>query len=221
MHSGRNMNFGSSQSDRLAVIPRTGQSPNLAAQALAVALRVLPEQWHQHFGYRPLLAETFTDPEAYAGTLPVAAADLDSLLDVFRHGPDPRADNIRYRIGPVLTLVAMALLAGRREIAEIARFATTLTQAQHRRLGLPRKRATRRFYQVPGSSVFNQVLTWMDTEAFATLLSGWLEARAGRLPRTARDGIALLRPTHGSHGGELVHLRDKPLIQFTGRIVAT
>jgi hypothetical protein len=28
----------------------------------------------------------------------------------------------------VLTLIALALLAGRREIAEIARFATTLTQ---------------------------------------------------------------------------------------------
>ena len=45
-------------------------------------------------------------------------------LDVFRQAPDPRDSNTRYRIGPVLTLIAMALLAGRREIAEIARFAT-------------------------------------------------------------------------------------------------
>jgi hypothetical protein len=45
-----------------------GTAPNLASQALAAAVRVLPGQWRQHFGYRPLLAESFTDPEAYAGT---------------------------------------------------------------------------------------------------------------------------------------------------------
>ncbi len=261
------------QNRRFLLLTRKGQSPNLASQALAAVLRVLPEHWHQHFGYRPLLAETFTDPEAYAGTCykasnwepvgfsagyrrhradfyvlnerpkklwlyplgpnakallwavqvpegcraglgaapsgtsPVAAADLDSLLDVFRHAPDPRDDNTRYRIGPVLTLVAMALLAGRREIAEIARFATTLTQAQHRRLGLPRKRATRRFYQVPGSSAFYQVLTRMDSEAFATLLNGLLQARAGRLPAALaldgnmiRDHIGLLTLAQHEYG---------------------
>ena len=42
--------------------------PNLASQSLAAALRVLPQQWQEHFGYRPLLAETFTDPELHAGT---------------------------------------------------------------------------------------------------------------------------------------------------------
>ncbi len=180
------------QNRRFLLLTAKGQAPNLASQALAAALRVLPEHWHQHFGYRPLLAETFTDPEAYAGTcykasnwepvgfsagyrrhradfyipnerpkklwlyplapnaqtllravpvpevcraglgappsgtLPVPTEDLDSLLDVFRQAPDPRDDNTRYRIGPVLTLIALALLAGRREIAEIARFATTV-----------------------------------------------------------------------------------------------
>ena len=53
---------------------------------------------------------------------------MDSLLDVFRRAPDPRDTHTRYRIGAVLTLIAMALLAGRREIAEIARFATTITR---------------------------------------------------------------------------------------------
>src|SRR5213075_2070882 len=150
---------------------------------MAAALRALRGHWQGCFGYRPLLAESFTDPEAYAGTcykasnweavgfsagysrhradfyipnerpkrqwlrpievpeecragltappsgaLPVNAEQLDSLLDVFRKAPDPRESNTRYRIGPVLTLIAMALLAGRREIAEIARFATTLSQ---------------------------------------------------------------------------------------------
>ena len=91
------------------------------------------------------------------------------------------------------------MLAGRREIAEIARFATTLTPPQRRRLGLPRKPGTRGFYQVPGYGVFYQVLTRMDPEAFATLLTDWLQARAGRLPaalaldgKMIRDHIGLL-----------------------------
>jgi hypothetical protein len=252
------------QNRRFLLLTAKGQSPNLASQVLGAALRALPEQWRQRFGYRPLLAESFTDPEAHAGTcykasnweavgwsagyqrhradfyvpnarpkklwlhplapeakallralqvpedcraglgttpsgtLPVKAEQLDSLLDVFRRAPDPREDNTRYRIGPVLTLIALALLAGRREIAEIARFATTLTQPQRRRLNLPRKNGTR-FYQVPGYGVFYQVLTRMDPGALATLLNGWLQARAGTLPaalaldgKMIRDHIGLL-----------------------------
>ena len=253
------------QNRRFLLLTPKGAAPNLASQCLALALRVLPEQWRQRFGYRPLLAESFTDPEAYAGTaykasnwepvgfsagyarhradfyvpnerpkklwlyaltpdakallrapqlpeacraallappsgtLPVPVAQMDSLLDVFRRAPDPRDQNTRYRIGPVLTLIALALLAGRREIAEIARFATTLTQPQRRRLNLPLKRGTKRFYQVPGYDVFYQVLTRMDPEAFAARLTGWLQQHAGALPaalaldgKMIRDHIGLL-----------------------------
>lgn len=254
------------QNRRFLVLAPKGGAPNLASQAMGAALRVLPEQWQERFGYRPLLAESFTDPEAYegtcykasnweavglsagysrhhradfyianerpkklwlrplvpearqllralelpaafragltaspSGTLPVNAEQVDSLLHVFRTAPDPRDSNTRYRIGPVLTLIAMALLAGRREIAEIARFASKLTQAQRRRIGLPRKKGTRAFYQVPGYGVFYQVLTRMDPEALATRLNGWLQSRAGTLPQALaldgkmiRDHIGLL-----------------------------
>jgi hypothetical protein len=253
------------QNRRFLMLTDKGRSPNLASQAMGAALRQLPEQWQQRFGYQPLLAESFTDPEAYAGTcykasnweavgfsegysrhradfyvanqrpkklwlrplvaeagqrlravqvpeesraglsaaasgtLPVKAEQVDSLLEVFRQAPDPRDDNTRYRIGPVLTLIALALLAGRREIAEIARFATTLTPPQRRRLGLPLKKGRRRFYQVPGYGVFYQVLTRMDPEAFAQRLNGWLQSRAGILPaalaldgKMIRDHIGLL-----------------------------
>lgn len=243
------------QNRRFLVLAQKGQLPNLASQAMGAALRALPEQWRQYFDYRPLLAESFTDPEAYAGTcykasnwqavgysagysrhraefyipnerpkrlwlrplvsdarqilrsvqvpqdcrtglvaapsgtLPVNALQMGSLLEVFRKGPDPRDANTRYRIGPVLTLIAMALLAGRREIAEIARFATTLNQPQRRRLGLPLKKGTRAFHEVPGYGVFYQVLTRMDPEAFAARLNDWLQSRAGTLPQAlAMDG---------------------------------
>lgn len=243
------------QNRRFLVLAAKGQSPNLASQAMGAALRTLPDQWRERFGYRPLLAESFTDPEAYAGTcykasnwepvghsegysrhradfyianerpkrlwlrelgpkarahlraaqvpedsraglvdppsgvLPVTQAQMKSLLDVFRRAPDPRDTNTQYRTGPVLTLIAMALLAGRRDVAEIARFATTLSQPQRRQLGLPRKPATRAFHKVPGYGVFYQVLTRMDPEPFAALLSQWLLQRAGTLPQAlAMDG---------------------------------
>ncbi|HTV62536.1 MAG TPA: ISAs1 family transposase [Verrucomicrobiae bacterium] len=253
------------QNRRFLVLAAKGASPHLASQAMGAALRGLAQQWRERFGYRPLLAESFTDPEAYAGTcykasnweavgysagyrrhradfyqangrpkrlwlrplvaqarqqlravqvpadcrggltappsgaLPVNAGQADSLLDVFRTAPDPRQANTRYRIGPVLTLIAMALLAGRREIAEIARFARTLTPRQRRRLGLPRKKGTRAFYEVPGYSVFYQVLTRLDPEAFAIRLNGWLQSQTGTLPQALaldgkmiRDHIGLL-----------------------------
>jgi hypothetical protein len=243
------------QNRRFLVLTPKGQSPNLASQAMGAALRVLADHWGEAFGYRPLLAESFTDPEAYAGTcykasnwepvghsegysrhradfhlanerpkklwlrelcpkaraqlravqlpeasrggliappsgvLPVTLPQMNSLVEVFRHAPDPRARNTQFRIGPVLTLVAMALLAGRRDIAEIVRFATTLRPGQRRQLGLPRKSATRAFYKVPGYGVFYAVLTRLDAEAFAALLNQWLLARAGTLPQAlAMDG---------------------------------
>lgn len=253
------------QNRRFLVLGEKGRSPNLASQAMGAALRALPAQWQEHFGYRPLLAESFTDPEAYAGTcykasnwepvgfsagyarhradfyvpnerpkrlwlraldaqarrhlravtvpadcvggllappsgvLPLTRPQMLALEEVFRQAPDPRAKNTRFRIGPVLTLIAMALLAGRRDIAEIARFASTLTPTQRHQLGLPRKRGTQAFYQVHGYAVFYQVLTRLDPAAFAELLGGWLQTRAGTLPQALaldgkmiRDHIGLL-----------------------------
>ena len=36
-------------------------------------MRALPEHWQEHFGYEPLLCETFTDIESHAGTCYKAA----------------------------------------------------------------------------------------------------------------------------------------------------
>jgi hypothetical protein len=66
-------------------------------------------------------------------------------------------------------------------------------------LGLPHKQGTRAFYEVPGYSVFYQVLTRLDPEPFAQRLSDWLQAQNGRLPQALaldgkmiRDHIGLL-----------------------------
>jgi hypothetical protein len=243
------------QNRRFLVLADKLAAPNLASQTLAAALRALPEHWSQTFGHRPLLAESFTDPEAYAGTcyqacnweavgssagysrhradfyvanerpkrlwlfaldprarahlraaevpaecrpgvvappsgvLPVDQPQLLSLFEVLQKAPDPRAKNTRFRIGAVLTLVALALLAGRRDLAAIVRFAQTLHPRQRRLLGLPLRKGTRAFYEVPGYGVFYAVLGRLDHVAFAALLSDWLLAHAGTLPQAlAMDG---------------------------------
>lgn len=86
-------------------------------------------------------------PEAYAkalstlpqGLLPLSTGQFDTLRKAFAAVSDPRrkAGNHQFSIGMDLSLVAMALLSGRREIAEITRFAQSLNQDQRKRLGLP------------------------------------------------------------------------------------
>lgn len=243
------------QNRRYLLLHARGTEPNLASQALAAATRALPDQWRAQFGYRPLVAESFTDPEAFAGTcykatgwvpvglsrghrrhradyyqpgerpkrlwckelapaaratlcapevpaesqaglvaaphgvLPVGVKQQRSLLELFTRAPEPRGRNTRFKIGPVLALIALALLAGKRQISEIARFATRLKPKQRAALRLPRKKGTKAFYEVPGYSVFYEVLTRMDPEQFAQLLSGWLTQQQGGLPGAlALDG---------------------------------
>jgi hypothetical protein len=123
------------------------------------------------------------------GLLPLDQAQRRSLMEVLRKAPDPRGKNTRFRIGPLLSIVSMALLCGARQISEIARFANRLHPRQRAELGLPIKKGACRFYEVPTYSVFYEVLTRMDAQAFAVLLSGWLGEQQGALPGAlALDG---------------------------------
>ena len=227
--------------------------------AMGAALRALPSQWSDAFGYRPVLAESFTDPEAHhgttykatnwielgttagysrsrldfyipnerpkrlwclelvpkarsilrsrdlpaeyapalssvpAGVLPLSQPQFDSLRKAFSQVPDPRKGrNKRFRIGLLLSLIAMALLSGRREIAEIARFAQSLTQEQRKKLGLPLKKGTQAFRVVPGYLVFYRLLYRVDPKALNEVLNTWLASNASTLPQAlAMDGKML------------------------------
>ncbi len=53
---------------RFLVLEAT-RRPNLASQCLGAGLRELVGQWESQHGYRPLLAESFSDPENHAGTV--------------------------------------------------------------------------------------------------------------------------------------------------------
>lgn len=243
------------QNRRFLVLKERGQEPNLASAALAAACRKLPAQWKNVFGYEPLFAESFTDPEAYKGTcykasgwinvgmsqgnsrsgadfytpnqspkclwlkelrphaksmltaaplapehakavvdvtsgkMPLSPAAQRSLLETLRQVEDPRGKNTRFRIGPVLAIVTMAMLCGARQVSEIARFATRLRPKQRAELGLPLKTDSKVLYAVPSYAVFYQVLSHIDSEKFAKALTGWLAGREDALAGTlALDG---------------------------------
>jgi hypothetical protein len=243
------------QNRRYLLLHPKGKEPNLASQALAAGCRALPEQWQERFGYAPLLAETFTDPESYAGTcykasgwepvgmsqgsqrhradfyvrhgrpkrlwmkelvpqarekaralqlhesmekaltpppsgmLLLKPAQSLSLLEALRKVPDPRQSNTRFRIGPLLTLITMALLSGASNVAQIARFATRLQPKQRAALALPIKKGTRRFYEVPDYQVFYYLLRRLDPEVLAVAVNDWLASQAGTLaPALSLDG---------------------------------
>ena len=53
---------------RFLVVEAT-RRPNLASRCLGLALRGLAGAWSREHGYRPLLAESFSDPESHAGTV--------------------------------------------------------------------------------------------------------------------------------------------------------
>ena len=176
------------QNRRFGLLCEKGAHPNLASRILGAAVKALPEQWRTHFGYVPLLAETFTDLEAFEGTcykaagweplgrtkgfsrhkadfyvpndrpkklwvkplrknalsllrapqlppehragahssahgvMPITQPQMESLHECLSHVPDPRAANRVFHIGAVLSIVAMALLSGYRDICQILRF---------------------------------------------------------------------------------------------------
>lgn len=53
------------QNRRFSLLFKPGEHPNLASKILGAAVRELPGLWLKRFGYRPLMAETFTDVEAF------------------------------------------------------------------------------------------------------------------------------------------------------------
>jgi len=78
----RDKYIGWSTAARMANLPRVVcnsrfllcvQVPNLASHALSLALDRLPDDWHERYGVRPVLVETFVDPRRFSGTCYKAA----------------------------------------------------------------------------------------------------------------------------------------------------
>jgi len=56
------------QNRRFCLLTQRGEAPNLASQVLGACLRRLRADWLERFGYQPLIAETFVDPQQAQGT---------------------------------------------------------------------------------------------------------------------------------------------------------
>ena len=82
---------------RFLLLHAEGKEPNLVSQTLAFACRELPRRWREHFGYAPLLAETFTDPESFEGTCYKASGweAVDPSQGHSRHRADSYVPNQR------------------------------------------------------------------------------------------------------------------------------
>jgi hypothetical protein len=130
------------------------------------------------------------------GQMPLKPLQMRSLADALRRVPDPRAKNRIYPLGALLTVIAMALLSGARDVAQILRFSWRLLPAQRAALGFRRKPG-QKVFQMPGYGVYWSVLVALDLDAFAQVLSDWLSAQAGSLPSAlALDG-KMIRDTIG------------------------
>ena len=240
---------------RFLVLGKT-RMPNLASRSLAIALKALPEQWEQAHGYRPLLAETFSDIEQFAGTcykasgwiacgqtkgykrhrmdyyqsngrpkklwlkplnrntqriltamdvpenyrkglntqsserdLPLKKSQVESLREwMSNHVEDPRRLNRSFSASSLLSLVAMALLAGRRNLAEIYRYGQFFTHTQRQWMNWPaKKNGSGR--KTPSYNALRNLLIQLDPHTFAESMTQWLQSQKGTLPAAlAVDG---------------------------------
>jgi hypothetical protein len=230
--------------------------PNLASRCLGLALRELPARWHAEHGYRPLMAESFSDPESHHGTVykvtnwtcagdtkgfsqdhtdyyvangrpkklwlkplaknacvllcapevpddckagltggggtrsPLKAGQLKTLHDAFLEVPDPRRpQSRRHPLGAMLTLIALGLLTGARDMLNIWRNAAKLDERQRAAIGLQVRHKGSGRLKMPGYDALNDLMNKIDPKDYAAALTAWLQANAGILPRSlAFDG---------------------------------
>ena len=230
--------------------------PNLAGRCLGLGLRELAAQWEREHGYRPLLAESFSDPESHAGTVykatnweqagttkgfsqdrtdfyvpngrpkklwlkkldprafelmcakelpeackgalvsrggarsPLKTGQLQSLRDAFLEVPDPRhPKGRRHPLPAMLSLIALGLLMGAKDVFDIWRKVACLSQGHRAAIGLKVREKQGGRIKMPGYDALNDLLAAVDPSAYARALTRWLQANAGLLPRSlALDG---------------------------------
>jgi hypothetical protein len=243
---------------RFLVVGKT-RRPNLASQCLGLGLRELCAQWQAEHGYRPLMAESFSDPESHHGTVykvtnwtcagdtkgfsqdhtdyylptdrpkklwlnplaknacvllcapelpedckaglthgggarsPLKVDQLKTLRDAFLQVPDPRRrQSRRHPLSAMLTLVALGLLMGGRDMLNIWRRAAKLNDRQREAIGLKVRHKGSGRLKMPGYDALNDLMNAIDPKAYAAALTGWLQANSGILPRSlAIDGKSI------------------------------
>lgn len=99
--------------------------------------------------------------------LPDDAERLTTLAEVLDRLPDPRrVRGRRYRLGALLVLCTIAVLAGASTWAAVVRFAAGLDPVLRERIGLARG--------IPRTSTLARLLARLDGDALDTALGAWL-----------------------------------------------
>ena len=251
------------QNRRFVLLCTPGAHPNLASRILGQMVRELPDLWVNRFGYRPLLAETFSDIEAREGTcykasgwlalgktkgysrhradfyvpndrpkklwirelckdaglllrspklpddclngagsdadgvMPLSLPHMESLHEMLCKVPDPRARNSVFHIGTMLSIVAMAVFSGHRNLVQVVRFANRMHLNHRKALGLRRYSPDSSYRKIPSYNAFYNLLCQIDLDEFSQRLSVWLQQHTGSLPAAlALDG-KFIRDTIG------------------------
>jgi hypothetical protein len=130
--------------------------------------------------------------EKVTGPCPLRAAQLDSLLDVFKAPRDPRRGHgLRHPQAFVLACAAMAMLMGAGGYEALEDECSKLTQRQLRALGCRPDPKTGR-YRAPSDSTFFRVLNGVDAADFDLRLGQWMMAQEiSILQALAIDGKCL------------------------------
>jgi hypothetical protein len=131
------------------------------------------------------------------GVMPINARQIESLHEALCKVPDPRAKNCVYPIGAILSIVAMGVFSGHRDLKAIMRFANRMTLPQRKKLALPGFEKGSRYRKIPSCTAVYNLLTQLDLNAFSQVLSDWLAQHRGSLPvALALDG-KFIRDTVG------------------------
>ena len=130
-------------------------------------------------------------------------ASCRSLHDVFVTLPDPRAKSgRRYKQSQLLSILALGMLSGCRDLKAIVIMGQHLSQNQLSALGGRRRRKTGCF-EVPSYNAYYNLIGQMDADAFDLAITQWLNAREGILPRDLAIDGKVLRGTTNDKGFKL------------------
>ncbi len=168
---------------RRFIVLESRREPNLATRCMGLALRKLPGHFEEKYGYRPILAESFSDPQLHEGTIYKASnwTPLGFSKGYKRHKSEFYTDEKspkRYWVYP-LHKNPQQLLSSPSPLPEIFQKGTCEGVAGARcALACKHLRSlSDAFYNIP------------DPHALAKALNGWLAVHQDKLPKSlALDG---------------------------------
>ncbi|MGM1058709.1 transposase family protein [Saccharothrix sp. Mg75] len=129
-----------------------------------------PRKTHPPMASSLITALTVTPGRVGSPPPPVTDGEHGGLLGALAKVPDPRDPRgIRYPLSALLAVAVCAVLAGASSFAAISDWLRDLDGHARERLG---------FDRIPSATTMWRVLTRLDADLLATVLGGWLTARA-------------------------------------------